>query len=61
MSAVTIEVPIHRLPDGREFITERDVVECTALRAFIDRFSNYWTYDFQRQGWVSPLNPNGEA
>jgi len=54
MNAVTVEVPTHRLPDGRHFLPEREVVECPALRAFVDRFSNYWTYDFNRQGWVSP-------
>lgn len=59
MPAETIEVPMTTLPDGRQFVSERDVVECSSLRAFVERFSNYWTYDFQRSGWVSPT-PRGD-
>lgn len=48
------EVPIIRMPDGRQFITDRDVAEQPHLRAFIDRLSNYWRRDDLRCGWISP-------
>lgn len=61
MTATIIEVQANELSDGRDFLPEHEVVECPALLAFVDRFSNYWTYDFRRQGWVSPINRNGES
>lgn len=48
-------VPIHTLPDGREFITMKSVVECPEVRRFVERFSNYWTPAVDLCGWVGPL------
>ena len=50
----TTEVPIHILPDGREFITHMDCVEYPWVAEFVGRFSNYWQRDTQRDGYVSP-------
>lgn len=50
----TIEVPIHILPDGREFITEESVIEHPEIGDFVDYYSNYWTHDWKRKGWVGP-------
>lgn len=48
------EVPLKQLPDGRKFLSDFDVVEQPHLLDFVSRFSNYWTRDLNRCGWVSP-------
>lgn len=50
------EIPTHLLPDGRWFIAESDAREFAEVRAFVERLSNYWRYDFDLQGWVSPAS-----
>jgi hypothetical protein len=50
----TVEVPIVRLSDGREFISDLSIAQQQWIAEFVSRFSNYWTYDFIRCGWVSP-------
>lgn len=48
-----VELPVHTLPDGRQFVTDHDVVRLGA-QDFIGRFSNYWSREGLRDGWVSP-------
>jgi hypothetical protein len=61
VTAHTAAIASTTLPDGRHFIPEQVVVECEATRAFVERFTTYWTYDFDRGGWVSPATETGET
>lgn len=54
MDAQTVEIPMQTLPDGRYFIADREVVESPLVAEFVGRFSNYWSHDDLRCGFVSP-------
>lgn len=55
MSDLSTEIPIYRLPDGREFITEQDAVDRPEILACVKRFPNYWRPSMTRMGWEGPL------
>lgn len=59
MSTETYEVPVVILPDGREFIADETCLNVPAVLAFVARFSNYWTYDVNRCGFVGPVREEG--
>jgi hypothetical protein len=52
--SLTVQVPTRTLPDGRIFISDEDYLQYPWVREFVDRFSNYWTHDFDMCGYVSP-------
>ena len=49
-------VPVHRLPDGREFITDEAYEDFPEVRAFGRRFPNYWIREPWFGGYVGPKN-----
>jgi len=51
-----IDVPIHVLEDGREFIADRDAAERPEIAAFVARFPDYWTRDDRLFGWIGPAD-----
>ena len=51
----TVAVPMRRLLDGRDLIADADLAEQPEFREFVDQFSNYWRYDEQICGYVSPV------
>lgn len=57
-SAWTVEVPTVRLEDGRYFIADLDCDARPEVRAFVQRFPDYWSRHEFLAGWASPA---GEA
>jgi len=56
----TIEIPVTRLGNGREFIALKDAFEVPAVAEFVARFPNYWVFDYLLQGWLGPTNGAAE-
>lgn len=53
--ADTVEVPIHILRDGREFIAAEDCIDRPEVQAFVDRFPDYWQdAGLHLHGYVGP-------
>ena len=52
--AKTVEIPIRKWPNGREYILASDVFEYPEIEEFVERFSNYWKFDMIRQIYVGP-------
>jgi hypothetical protein len=48
----TAEITTHTLPDGRPFLAYAECVNNPAARELAARFSNYWRFDVNRQGYV---------
>ena len=54
-------VPVHTLPDGRQFITDEDCVERPEVAAFVKKFAAYWVRDPLRGGYVGPPKDSHDA
>lgn len=52
--AETVEIPIHILKDGREFIAMMDYIDRSEVKYFVDNHPDYWELDDLRRGFVSP-------
>lgn len=48
------KIPTVTLEDGRQAIAETTRVDEPEVAQFINRFSNYWTFDPRLMAWVSP-------
>ena len=53
MKYISFPIPTTTLHDGRVFITDETVVGHPEVLEFVQRFSNYWTRDELRMGWIS--------
>ncbi len=47
-------VPVHTLPDGRQFIADEDCMERREILDFVKRFPAYWVHDPWLCGYVAP-------
>ena len=50
----TVEIPVHVLADGRQFIGDTDIFTRPEVAEFVRRFGDHWTRDHLRMGFVGP-------
>lgn len=51
--SMSVQVPVVKLANGRDFIADEFCVEFPSIAEFVNRFSNYWQRDVHHCGWVS--------